>query len=427
MSDISWGYVVGCATTSNSVVKTGVLAGFNCCAISSRFIKGDGYVEYTVTDLTTNRMVGLAVSTANLATYYDINYSIQHTTSYMNVYELNSKVYSSIVGFVVVGDVIRINKTGTTVTYLKNGVLFYTSLTASSTPLLLKVSIYTINGTANCLKMEGAAAEVLRVKDQAVLFDGKVGNLPAYGARTAMMWTPDKPSLRVGMTGTSWDVIGPHSYSFGTDSAAYTANHAFIQGVNNITVGASSVPYVSALNGYPWMRKAYAVASFGQGGLFAGNTSGVDSAHLRNFAIANEATPTLLRVNGVDATWDTGQVVLINSTVDCIVSGIARCITGSDAGTSASWTMFGTVERTGVTTRFVGSPFNLLFAGTLSKITFTPKCATADDAGLLTMTLVPAAVDATDDLQFTFTGHASSTAVPNVWHAAATIYMLSVT
>jgi hypothetical protein len=413
MSDITWGTAVNVTTTASSVTKTSVVADWDTWAISNRFIKGDGYAQVTVVNIATNRMFGLA-ETPGTTPYLQINYCVQINTTAVNIIELGVTVHTEGAGFLVSGDTLKITKTGTTVVYSKNSVDFHTSATASTNPLLLKTLFYTVGGYLSGIFFEGAATEILRAKNSAVLMDVNIGAVPVSGAGTRWMWAGSKSALRAGaVTSTYWNDgnVGSWNTSFGYDTLS-AGNYAFSVGHYANASGLYSTAF-----GYSGYAALLSEASYSQWA--SGSLAGA-YAHVRVYAASADAAVTTLSLDGAGAYL----VIPTDSSRDFVVSAVTRCIAGTDIGLSASWTQFGTIENTGGTVRLVGSPFNLLTDGTLSTGTWTPK-GTSGDAGLAAMTLVPSADDANNCLVFTFTGHAGASA--NTWHTVVTVHFAHAT
>ncbi len=104
-----------------------------------------GWMEFTVSELNTTRVVGLNDSNPDVAGS-NINYGFNLlSTGTVNVFENNSPKYT--LANVKAGDVLRIERNGSTVTYYHNGFFQYTSATASSTALLVDISLTSSNAT----------------------------------------------------------------------------------------------------------------------------------------------------------------------------------------------------------------------------------------------------------------------------------------
>ncbi len=122
------------------LLTTKVTGAFDAGAFSTQGIAGDGYLEFTVGEDNTSRVIGLSTtySSGNRAS---INYGIFiNTTGDVVRYESNT---SSTIGSYVIGDVFRLTRTGTTVTIHKNGSLLYTFGSTSTGTLYIDVGFFT--------------------------------------------------------------------------------------------------------------------------------------------------------------------------------------------------------------------------------------------------------------------------------------------
>lgn len=411
MSDIQWGQVVGCTTTASSVTKTGAVLGWNAKASSSRFAKGNCILSWIIADTTPSRMLGLA-QVSGSDSYTDIDYALHVTAGTVNIWEMGTNKLGG--RACIVGDIIEIRKAGTAVTYWHStaGVftLIYTSGTASSTPLLLKSSLTTVAANSiTGISFEGAASEILRVKDQAVLMDGTTGAVPVTGAGTRAMWVPVNSAFRVGaVSGTGWDTTGNWSACFCNDVGAQYPG-GFSSGITSL-----GYSYYASLFGNGAKTLLRSEVNCGQ--KYVSATLKPQSGHIRAYGVSTDATPVKLAIDGVSA-----YNAIASDVIRAVqIIGISRCISGTSAGLSATWFMTGCIENTGGTTRFVSTPMNLLSVGAFSKTTWTPNNASLDDVNLLAMTLVPVADNVNKALEFTFTGY-SGGGSPNTWHTAVTI------
>ncbi|WP_299062372.1 T9SS type A sorting domain-containing protein, partial [uncultured Polaribacter sp.] len=94
-------------------------------------------------------MVGLNAFPNSNSSYSDINYAIYVHTSNIRIYE--SGAYRGIFGSIQSTDVLSVKKVGNTVTYLKNDVVFYTSLVAANeTDYFVDTSVY--RGSGNIIE-----------------------------------------------------------------------------------------------------------------------------------------------------------------------------------------------------------------------------------------------------------------------------------
>lgn len=124
----------------------GSSAAWDAGASSVETFAGDGYVETKVTDIVNSRMFGLN-TTDTSASYTDIDYAVNlRFDGQIDIHENGTQV-GFLVGTYSIGDVIRIERVGTTIYFKKNGTTFYTSLTPSSAPLRVDVSFFSVSAT----------------------------------------------------------------------------------------------------------------------------------------------------------------------------------------------------------------------------------------------------------------------------------------
>jgi hypothetical protein len=143
---VVWTSPVGLTVSGNSLTKTAATAWGNSGAVSSQLITGNGYVEVTGTANSTYRMFGL--SNGNSSTHYqDIDYALCECGSEVRVYE--GGVLRGTFGNFATGNLLRVSVVGSTVTYSRNGVAFYTSTVAPTRPLLVDAALHTTAATLN--------------------------------------------------------------------------------------------------------------------------------------------------------------------------------------------------------------------------------------------------------------------------------------
>lgn len=131
-----WGY---------SLLDTAATGWGNSGASSTvELVSGDGWVEYTATETTTWRMLGLSKGDAD-RNYGEIDFAIFASAGIVQVYQNGSSIGTY--GAYAVGDRLRIAVEGGVVKYRKNGALLYTSSQAIQYPLLVDTALYH-NGTA---------------------------------------------------------------------------------------------------------------------------------------------------------------------------------------------------------------------------------------------------------------------------------------
>ncbi len=145
VSDVVWSSTSGVSLLGNSLKKTGT-AGWNAGAVSTAALgSGDGFVEFTATETTTNRMCGLGTSDSGPSDA-DIEFAVQLTSEgEVKVYE--SGTLQGTYGTYASGDRFRVELRSGTVRYRKNGVTFYTSTVTPTYPLTVDTSLDTPGAT----------------------------------------------------------------------------------------------------------------------------------------------------------------------------------------------------------------------------------------------------------------------------------------
>lgn len=147
-ADINVGYsidftAIGASVSTNSITKTaegntwGSAGSTSYNTISSG---QDGWAEFTVTSTGTSYMFGLGTGN-NAGGYTDINYAINVESGSLKVYENGS--LESTVGTCTTGDIIRVERSGTSILYKKNGTTLYTSSVDPSLALVVNTALYT--------------------------------------------------------------------------------------------------------------------------------------------------------------------------------------------------------------------------------------------------------------------------------------------
>ncbi|HXB56240.1 MAG TPA: fibronectin type III domain-containing protein, partial [Vicinamibacteria bacterium] len=141
---VVWTNAVGVSVAGNSLTKTAT-AGWNAGASSTTaLLSGDGYVELTVSETSSDRMLGLSTRDVD-QNYTSIGFAAYLASSgALQVYEMG--VSRGSFGTYATGDVVRVAVESGVVTYRRNGVLLYTS-TAASYPLLVDTSLSTTGAT----------------------------------------------------------------------------------------------------------------------------------------------------------------------------------------------------------------------------------------------------------------------------------------
>jgi RHS repeat-associated protein len=145
--NVYWKDVVGTEASGNNLIKkypTATWGNSGAASISMLKAGQNGWMEVTVSETNTYRMIGF--SDTNVDVHYTaIDYALYLYDNRLLVYENGSKKHDNTA--IASGDVLRIERTGTTIKYYKNGTLVYTSATPSATNLLIDVAFYHSGGT----------------------------------------------------------------------------------------------------------------------------------------------------------------------------------------------------------------------------------------------------------------------------------------
>jgi Zn-dependent metalloprotease len=151
---VVWTSLAGVTVTGNSVKKTAATGWGNAGAISTQAIaSGDGYVEFTASETTTYRMLGLSNGNAN-SSYTDVDFALYLAAGEVQVYEAGSAMGTF--GGYATGDKMRVAVTGGVVRYSRNGTVFFTSTKTPVYPLLVDSALYSQNATLASVVISGA-------------------------------------------------------------------------------------------------------------------------------------------------------------------------------------------------------------------------------------------------------------------------------
>jgi YD repeat-containing protein len=152
---VTWTNLVGVTASGNSLSKSAADGWGNAGAVSLQAISsGDGYVETTVSEITTYRMFGLSNGDSH-QNYTDIDFALYLIPGgYIQVYE--GGAYRGQFGTYNAGDHVRVAVEGGLVKYSKNGVILYTSTVAPTYPLLIDTSLYSAGATITNAVISGS-------------------------------------------------------------------------------------------------------------------------------------------------------------------------------------------------------------------------------------------------------------------------------
>ncbi|MFN5549262.1 MAG: T9SS type A sorting domain-containing protein, partial [Bacteroidota bacterium] len=137
--------LVNTQATGNSLVKIQSGNAWNGGAASWNTVANNGYFQFTATETNTERMVGLSTTNAN-ADWTSIQYVVYlRSNAQWEVRQSGSGTL--FLGSYAANDVFRIAVEANVVKYYQNGVLRYISEVTPTLPLLVDVSINSLNGT----------------------------------------------------------------------------------------------------------------------------------------------------------------------------------------------------------------------------------------------------------------------------------------
>jgi flagellar hook assembly protein FlgD len=173
---VEWTDAVGVWVSGSTITKTAATDVWDSGAASNLIFSGDGGVRFQANETNTHRMCGLSSVNAD-ASDQTIAYALYPASNgTILVYESGILKVSN-GGTYQTGDLFSVERSGTTVSYKKNGTTFYTSTTPSTGPLLADSSILTGGGTianAYLVGLTNAPARLLSPKANSVLIDAPV-------------------------------------------------------------------------------------------------------------------------------------------------------------------------------------------------------------------------------------------------------------
>ena len=139
--------------------REGNASAWDAGAVSTRgIVSMDGYVEFTASETTTHRMIGLSRGDTNQG-YPDIDFAL-YLASGGTLYVYEAGVNRGSFGTYVSGDRLRVAVEGGVVRYRRNGQLLYESRTAPVFPLLVDTSLYNSAATLRGVVLSGKLVEV---------------------------------------------------------------------------------------------------------------------------------------------------------------------------------------------------------------------------------------------------------------------------
>jgi lysophospholipase L1-like esterase len=141
----------------NTVRKNAIGGAWNAGAFGTTPIPGDGGVRMVVTEQTSDRMLGLSyVNNGVSYTTIDYAFDVQHHTTSNQVGVFESGTGRGNKTTYVVGDVLSIERVGTTVYYKKNGTTYFTSTVSSTGTLYADTSFSQDGALISNIEVEAA-------------------------------------------------------------------------------------------------------------------------------------------------------------------------------------------------------------------------------------------------------------------------------
>jgi glucose/arabinose dehydrogenase len=150
--DVLWTNLANATATGSSLQHSGCNGCLGGATSSQTIPAGDGYAEFTVSEVNTGRTAGLSHGNTD-ATPADIDFAI-HLNGVGNAEVRENGAYKWDVTYVS-GDVFRIAVTGGQVSYRRNGVVFYSSTNAAVYPLLMDASLGGVGATISSAVLSG--------------------------------------------------------------------------------------------------------------------------------------------------------------------------------------------------------------------------------------------------------------------------------
>ncbi|AXG71768.1 RHS repeat-associated core domain protein [Kordia sp. SMS9] len=136
--------LVNISANGNTITKTGTTNAWDAALTTTSTITRDGYLSYQIPQDNAAVIIGLA-ETAGDNSYSSMDYAMYMTSwGDVQIYESGTNLGDKTTYFT--GDIFKIERRGTKIYYLKNGVIFYVSNGSSTiNPLMGDISIYSPN------------------------------------------------------------------------------------------------------------------------------------------------------------------------------------------------------------------------------------------------------------------------------------------
>jgi len=127
-------------------------------AFSNESITKDGSVSTVVAETNTKRMIGFSTSDTNQK-YSSVDYGL-YLNSNGNIYAYENGVNKGNFGTYLRSDVVEVNRVDDTISFLKNGIVFYTSEVKSTEKLYVDTSLITDGATLNNIEINSSTIDI---------------------------------------------------------------------------------------------------------------------------------------------------------------------------------------------------------------------------------------------------------------------------
>ena len=157
---VNWTSLLGVSMSGTSLTKTSATGWNGAGAVSQEQLPGDGFIEVTATT-TPDAMLGsrhprIRMAPGRESTMRSMKAVMENLHLYQGGASLQATGQFSPIPYVA-GDKLRVSRTGSTITYLKNRDVIYTSTLATSASLVGVAQLYANAGTLSSAHMFGFA------------------------------------------------------------------------------------------------------------------------------------------------------------------------------------------------------------------------------------------------------------------------------
>ena len=265
--NVSWKNIAYNTVSANSLTKNASNGNWDGNGFSYQSIVNNGYMQTTVQETTTQRMIGLSASDVN-GSYSSIQYAFfLQSNGVVGIYESGSN--RGDYGGYATNDVLKIINDNNVIKYYKNGSLVYVSTVTPSATLYVDVSTNTSGATLSAVKV-------------------------ANGSSTA--FTANATNVAVSPV-YQWKLNGS---PVGTNSTTYTNNGLVLNDVVTCELTVCGVTYVSnstTVNVYP-ASKIYITGTH-----VTACTEAIEDVTWTNTAFNTVASNSLTK-NASNGNWD---------------------------------------------------------------------------------------------------------------------------